>query len=246
MSFKVKTKKPGDMIRSEDWNEAMDEIARLEGAKLSLEGGEISGPLFISSTKEAKNGSSLLFEAEEDGALISVGDTKALSINENGGIGIGMSNPHGGLSVNGPVVRKFWVSTGLQADGRDSGLIEGRVLTFTKYHKDSAIRIGYHDCFRVNAVAGNAGSGRWEILVDNVPPPGGRIFQDFHDYTGGNSDNHHPASIVGYAQGLEVGQHTITVNLGDVEAHESNHKDRYTGWRNSRWTIEAEEVWIQE
>ena len=71
------------------------------------------------------------------------------------------------------------------------------------------------------------------------------IFQDIHD-SGGYNSHHRPSSVVGYATGLEMGDHVITVHLGDVEAQENDHKDRYTGWRYSRWTMEAEEVWIQE
>src|SRR5215475_8587134 len=41
-------KSQGDNIRSKDWNDAINEVRRLDTAKLNLTGGAITGPLNIS------------------------------------------------------------------------------------------------------------------------------------------------------------------------------------------------------
>ncbi len=48
MAFSPAPKSPGDLIRSQDWNEAMGEVVRLESAKLSITGGNVNGPLSVS------------------------------------------------------------------------------------------------------------------------------------------------------------------------------------------------------
>ena len=48
MAFSPAPKNPGDLIRSQDWNEAMGEVVRLESAKLSITGGNVNGPLSVS------------------------------------------------------------------------------------------------------------------------------------------------------------------------------------------------------
>lgn len=47
MAFAPTPKNPGDLIRSQDWNEAIDEVVRLESAKLDLAGGTVSGSLRV-------------------------------------------------------------------------------------------------------------------------------------------------------------------------------------------------------
>ncbi len=47
MAFSPTPKNPGDLIRAQDWNEALDEVVRLESAKLNVAGGAISGALTI-------------------------------------------------------------------------------------------------------------------------------------------------------------------------------------------------------
>jgi hypothetical protein len=94
----------------------------------------------------------------------------------------------------------------------------------------------YCDNFRIT---GNDSAARWEIRIDGSSVPGGAIFQDKYDDAG----NHHaPGMIVGYATGIGVGAHTIGVWVSAVPGRPI--KDAYTGWNFSRWTIEAQEVWI--
>lgn len=45
MPFTPETKTPGDLIRSAEWNEAMDEIVRLDDDKLDVAGGAVQGDL---------------------------------------------------------------------------------------------------------------------------------------------------------------------------------------------------------
>lgn len=47
MPFAPVPKKPGDLIRSQDWNEAMAEVVRLESAKVSIAGGNVTGTLSV-------------------------------------------------------------------------------------------------------------------------------------------------------------------------------------------------------
>ncbi len=140
------------------------------------------------------------------------------------------------LKISGSMTRKVAIATGAGPnDGRDNGLISGRVLKFKKIHADTAIRILYTDNFRVN---GNNAGSRWEILINNKTAPGGRIYQDKY---GSSGNFHSPCSILGYATKLPAGAHAITVKVSTLP---NRAPDAYTGWSNSRWTIEAEEVWI--
>ena len=163
-----------------------------------------------------------------------LGSSPALLVNENNDIDI-----IGRLEVRNTVIRKVAVATGLgPVDGTDNGQIKTRVLKFTKIHKDTAIRILYCDNLRVN---GDAVGARWEIRVNGKAPPGGGIYQDNY----GSAGNYHrPTTIMGYATGLAAGTHTIGIWVGIVSSWKGKAADAYTGWHNSRWTIEAEEVWI--
>lgn len=235
-------KKPGDMFQSSDWNEAMNEISRLESSKLNT-GDEIEGTLSIRNPEEPSNKSTFHLKSQKEGAQLSIGDTNALSIGKKGGIGMGVANPHQGLAVDGPVIRKVWMSTGQGPnDETDDGLVDSRVLHFEKYRKDTAIKIMYCDNFRVAGQGGQA--GRWEILVDQAAPPGGPILQDIHAHSSGHTNYHLPATIKGFALGLAAGKHTINIKVGNTPS--GSPSNRYTGWNNSTWSIEAEEVWIQK
>lgn len=142
----------------------------------------------------------------------------------------------------GKMVRRMFIATGLGPnDETDNGQIKSRVLNFNKAYNDTAIRIQYCDNFRIYC---NNCAARWEIRVDGKAPPGGPIYQD--KYTGtaiGTITNQHEfTTILGYAQGLPAGDHQIQIWVGPAPGY--GVANYYTGWNNSRWTIEAEEVWI--
>jgi hypothetical protein len=143
----------------------------------------------------------------------------------------------GSLTVGGAIIRKVAVATDLGPnDETDSGQIKSRVLKFTKVHKDTAIRILYCDNLRV---LGKNAAARWEIKVDGKAPPGGGLYYDKY---GSEGNYHRPTTLMGCAIGLAPGTHTIGVWIGKIPGRPKC--NAYTGWSNSRWTIEAEEVWI--
>jgi hypothetical protein len=161
-----------------------------------------------------------------------------------GNVGIGTTAPKAKLTISGDLIRKVAIATGLgPEDDTDNGQIVSRVLTFTKHYADTAIRILYCDNLRVwdnlfNAPATTGTAARWEIRIDGKSVPGGAIYQDKYADRG---NDHAPATILGYATGIGAGAHTIGVWVSSITSYVNN---AYTGWHDSRWTIEAQEVWI--
>nr|VFK26898.1 MAG: MAM domain-containing protein, meprin/A5/mu [Candidatus Kentron sp. MB] len=183
--------------------------------------------------------------AYTDGDLLSVrtgAEVSALTIDKSGNVGIGAAAPKATLEAKGPFIRQVFVATGLgPEDGTDPAAggrqIKSRVLNFTKLHADTAIRILYSDTLRIAGSGGH--SARWEIRIDGAHPPGGAIYQDKHTHSHENLD---PTTILGYATGIPAGNHQIQVWVNKVGGYGAN---AYTGWLNSRWTLEAQEVWMQ-
>ncbi len=167
-----------------------------------------------------------------------------LTLLESGKVGINHTNPLAALTIRGHLIREITVATNLGPnDGTDEGQIKTRALKFEKRYDDTAIRIFYCDNLRIH---GNNVAARWEIRVNGKAPPGGAIYQDKYTINiakdQGDSNKHEPATIIGYATGIKAGNHTIGIWVGPVPGQKS--ANAYTGWNNSRWTIEAQEVWI--
>eukprot|EP00497_Spongosphaera_streptacantha_P003414 TRINITY_DN40_c0_g1_i1.p1 TRINITY_DN40_c0_g1~~TRINITY_DN40_c0_g1_i1.p1 ORF type:complete len:562 (-),score=131.71 TRINITY_DN40_c0_g1_i1:146-1831(-) len=104
-------------------------------------------------------------------------------------------------------------------DDRDKGLLDDRVLDFTKLEDDTVMRLTYADNFRVY---GHGKTCRWNVLIDGkdcaIPIMNGK-----HNWHSGN--DHEPHAVTGTCPGLAKGAHKMTVYLAD-----NNSGDCSTGW----------------
>ena len=107
-------------------------------------------------------------------------------------------------------------------DGRDSGLVNGRVLQFTKTSKSSRLMITYNDNLRV---LGNGKACRWMVKLDGGDCKTGTIAEDFY-VTGVNND-HNPHVLLGYCDGVAVGYHHLQVMVMQAPGYSGS--DCYTG-----------------
>ncbi len=141
------------------------------------------------------------------------------------------------VAKNGNVGRTIAYATGNGPnDGTDIGQIKSRVLRFTKAKAATKLRISYTDNFRT---LGTRKACRWEIRVDGKSCPNQALIYD--DYFP-REDHHSSHTVVGYCSGLAAGTHTIGVWVSN-NAHSSySGGNCYTGWANSTWVLEAEEV----
>ena len=118
MSFTTQIKKPGDIIRSKDWNGAMQEIENLGANKLDLSGGALSGSLNIKDKLEIGNEKNqlLIDSSNEDHIMVQTGKEEGVLSIGNGAqptvvldkqnLGIGMEKPEEKLHVMGHVLSK--------------------------------------------------------------------------------------------------------------------------------------------
>lgn len=168
-----------------------------------------------------------------------VDNSDKMVIRDTGNVGIGTTDPKAKLTVKGHLVRSVQVATGLGPnDGTDNGRIMSRTLVFTKHYSDTSVKVTYNDVVRC-AYGIAYGAARWEIRFNGQTAPGGSIHHDRYTNSG---DYHYSATIIGFATGLPAGQHEIQIWVGPRPGYAVN--DCYTGWNNSRWTIEAQEVWV--
>lgn len=142
------------------------------------------------------------------------------------------------VEVSTPIITHSFSSGLGKEDRKNSGLIEGRTLTFHKMEGDSAVRISYTDNLRV---AGEDKGCRWGLLVDSATCPSGDLVYDY--YVANMQNPHRSYNVVGYCEGLGRGLHTISVQVAPVPHNDNSYdnSDCSTGWKDSRWTLEAVE-----
>ena len=135
-------------------------------------------------------------------------------------------NPAGQITT---VMRK------VVADGRDSGVVTGRSLKFDKRTDTSQLRLTWATNLRVRPHNNKGGAYcSWELQIDgkSCAKPS-KIGVSMHSQ---NDDNDHiPAEVVGWCQGIARGPHTITV----LVVRGNSNSDCYTGWSSNDYM----EVW---
>ncbi|KOR30453.1 hypothetical protein TI05_13960 [Achromatium sp. WMS3] len=158
----------------------------------------------------------------------------------NGNIGIGdITDPGAKLHVNGNFIRTIAYATGNGPnDGTDVGQIKSRVLRFTKAKAATKLRISYTDNFSTHGK--RLSSCRWEIRVDGNSCPNQKLIYDDISATGDYTHTDH--TVVGYCSGIKAGSHTIEVWVNSSATPNPGSGNCQTGWNNSTWVLEAEEV----
>jgi hypothetical protein len=177
--------------------------------------------------------------------VIFVSSQDAMIVSPSGNIGIGTGDPRAELTVKGRVIREVRIATGLGPDeSADSGRLMSRTLTFVKQYDETAIRITYTDVFRAYSGSDSAAAGSWEIRCNDQSIPGGQlIFKKYIHSNAQYNNDHDPTTVLAFAEGLSAGIYEIQIWVAQIDDIPAN---IHTGWRDSRWTIEAEEVWISK
>ncbi len=140
MPFTPQAKKAGDLVRSQDWNDAMQEIVRLETAKVNRAGGDtIAGSLAIDGTLRVAtiNHTELNFQ---------IGGVTKLAIANNGNVGIGTTNPGAKLEVSGNLTVQGNVAVSGTVDGRDVSAdgtkLDNHASNTNNPHNTTAVQVG--------------------------------------------------------------------------------------------------------
>lgn len=146
-----------------------------------------------------------------------------------------------GIKSDGSLIcranRKAFATGNGPADPSDSGVINSRLLIFNKTKTDTVIRISYTDNLRVYSAGSSA--CRWEIKVDGLSCPGQPLTYDYYQNLA-HENIHRSRTVVGYCKGISAGNRNIQIYVSGVPA--VTHGDCDTGWNNSTWVIETEEI----
>ena len=141
------------------------------------------------------------------------------------------------LEVDGAFIRTIARAHGYSNDATDNGALATRTLTFNKVHANTGIRVTYTDNMRV---LGN-GAGRWEIRVNGQPCPNpGALVYDYYEDGVNSNYMHQSQTVCGTCFDLPAGSTTVQIYVSPSPGY--GPMDLYTGWNNSYWSIEAEEV----
>lgn len=170
----------------------------------------------------------------ENYAIYSAGTTKSFF---GGNVGIGTSAPSATLEVAGDVIRTLAHSSGNLQDDINSGQVGARTLVIVKRKMGTSLRIGWTDSRRVVNFSGVAAACRWEIKVDGVSCVTPLIFDQ---HSTNNSDPVAVGQVVGFCGGVGAGSRTISIWVSPISAYPSS--DCLTGWSNTTWSLEAEEI----
>ena len=153
---------------------------------------------------------------------------------------VGLTGPAGVAGPQGPQgnpgTPKLHYVTGQDVqDGRDDGIITGRVLSFIKESSTSLLRVTYSDNIRVHS-AGT--SFQWKVLLDGA---GTNIITSLHNTASGNVsvNSHRQSTVIGYLSGVPAGVHTLSARVTQIGGTPGG--DAFTGW-NSTFLLQAEEI----
>ena len=141
--------------------------------------------------------------------------------------------------------RQISYVTGSSEDSRQSGAVTGRAVSFTKASASSRLRITYSDNFGMYSV--NLGKAAcWTVNLDGSPisnpaPIRVCLYANVGSTSGilRRSD-----AVVGYAEGVAAGLHTLTVTVGPAPGYEGQVLGIVTGWPSgySSFLLEVEEL----
>lgn len=142
----------------------------------------------------------------------------------------------GDVQVNN-LIRTITRAHGYNNDVTDNGPLADRAVLFSKQLASTGLRVTYTDNMRVLG----QGGGRWEIRVNGVPctNPGPLVY-DYYEDGIGSGYMHQSQTVCGTCFGLPAGPYVVRIFVGPSPGY--GPMDLYTGWNNSYWSLEVEEV----
>lgn len=178
--FNPEPKQKGDLIRSQDWNDAMDEIVWLGDNTLKKEGGTVDGPLTVAAALTAAN--SDIYFTKTDHDHTGTGNTEGHAALENAAnygalMILGRSTPNGRivklwdyLQVNGTLEVSGTLNTSGPINVQGDVRAGNSDLYFTKTNHNHS---GIGNAAGLAAIENAADYGALMILGRSMP--GGRI-----------------------------------------------------------------------